>query len=163
MKVVSIALCAMLPVAALAEGPALQTPAPVLYLADNLDEPDALGYCLDTVGRGLSDRAHLHSCKPRGGDVQFMHDDQGQIKSATFDDLCLDVSEGFALTRCAGGAGQVFTWSDTAELRLASAPDLCLARAPESRRAGPFVARDLVLASCETTPINLKTWAYLSE
>ncbi|NQY61848.1 hypothetical protein [Cognatishimia sp.] len=163
MKVVSIALCAMLPVAALAESPALQTPAPVLYLADNLDEPDALGYCLDTVGRGLSDRAHLHSCKPRGGDVQFMHDDQGQIKSATLDDLCLDVSEGSALTRCAGGAGQVFTWSDTAELRLAADPDLCLASAPESRRAGPFVARDLVLASCETIPIDLKTWVHLSE
>ena len=163
MKAVSIALCAMLPVAALAESPALQTPAPVLYLADNLDEPDALGYCLDTVGRGLSDRAHLHSCKPRGGDVQFMYDDQGQIKSATFDDLCLDVSNGFALTRCTGGAGQVFTWSDTAELRLAADPELCLASAPESRRAGPFVARDLVLADCETTPVDLKTWVYLSE
>ena len=49
--------------------PELQTPAPVIYLADNLDEQDKLGWCIDTVGQGLSDRLHAHSCKPHGGDV----------------------------------------------------------------------------------------------
>ena len=45
-----------------AEPPILQTPAPVIFLADNLDEPDHLGFCIDTVGRGKSDRIHVHSC-----------------------------------------------------------------------------------------------------
>ena len=54
--------------------PELQTPAPVIYLADNLDEQDKLGWCIDTVGRGLFDRLHAHSCKPHGGDVQFKFD-----------------------------------------------------------------------------------------
>ncbi|NRB29925.1 MAG: hypothetical protein HRU27_04945, partial [Rhizobiaceae bacterium] len=67
-------------VPALAADPDLKTPSPVIYLADNLDEKDNLGWCIDTVGRGLSDRLHAHSCKPRGGDVQFKFDAQtGQI------------------------------------------------------------------------------------
>ena len=46
--------------------PDLRTPAPVIHLADNLDEADDLGWCIDTIGRGFSDRLHAHSCKPRG-------------------------------------------------------------------------------------------------
>lgn len=46
--------------------PDLKTPAPVIFLADNLDENQNLGFCIDTVGRGLSDRLHAHSCKPQG-------------------------------------------------------------------------------------------------
>ena len=68
MKHLCLLLPFALPTAAYSEAPNIQTPSPVLYLANNLDEPDQLGYCLDTVGRGQSDRAHVHSCKPRGGD-----------------------------------------------------------------------------------------------
>ena len=34
--------------------PELQTPEPVIYLADNIDEKDNLGWCIDTLGRGWS-------------------------------------------------------------------------------------------------------------
>ena len=56
-----------------ADAPSLQTPTPVIYLADNLDENDNLGWCIDTVGRGFADSLHAHSCKPNGGDVQFAY------------------------------------------------------------------------------------------
>ena len=52
---------------AYAAPPDVKTPTPMIYLADNLDEKDGLEWCIDTVGRGLSDRLHAHSCKPRGG------------------------------------------------------------------------------------------------
>ena len=56
----------------LAVSPNLQTPSPVIYLSDNLDEERNLGYCLDPRGRGFSERLHAHSCTPRGGDEQFL-------------------------------------------------------------------------------------------
>ena len=54
--------------------PNIKTPAPVIYLEDNLGEKDQLGYCIDTKGRGFGEKLHAHSCKPRGGDVQFRYD-----------------------------------------------------------------------------------------
>ena len=51
--------------------PNILTPAPVIYLADNLDEQDQLGWCIDTKGRGFSDRLHAHSCKQRGVTYNF--------------------------------------------------------------------------------------------
>ena len=47
-------LCLILPFAVQADPPAIRTPAPVIYLADNLDEQDKLGWCIDTKGRGFS-------------------------------------------------------------------------------------------------------------
>ena len=65
--------------------PILQTPSPVIYLADNLDEKDQLGYCIDTRGRGFNEELHAHSCKPRGGDVQFSYNKETlQICSVEF-------------------------------------------------------------------------------
>ena len=50
---------------------------------------DKLGWCIDTVGRGLSDKLHAHSCKPQGGDVQFSYnEDSLQIDSATYENKC---------------------------------------------------------------------------
>ena len=69
-----------------ASTPNLKTPAPVIYLEDNLDEKDQLGYCIDTKGRGFGEKLHAHSCKPRRGDVQFRYDSEnGRIESETFD------------------------------------------------------------------------------
>ena len=48
--------------AVIAAPPDLRTPAPVIHLADNLDEADDLGWCIDTIGRGLSDRLHAQRC-----------------------------------------------------------------------------------------------------
>jgi len=60
----------------LVNAPIIQTPSPVIYLADNLDEQDQLGYCIDTRGNGFNEELHAHSCKASGGDVQFYYDDQ---------------------------------------------------------------------------------------
>ncbi|WP_159020052.1 hypothetical protein [Algibacter sp. L3A6] len=53
--------------------PIIQTPAPLIHLADNLDEQDELGWCIDTQGNGFAENLHAHSCKPDGGDVQFYY------------------------------------------------------------------------------------------
>lgn len=154
--------------------PKIKTPAPVIYLSNNLDEKDKLGYCIDTVGRGLSDSLHLHSCKPRGGDVQFIYDvGTGQIKSATFDNLCAEISSKDAvaddatmgdlkLVKCQNTIMQKFTYDDnSAQFRTQGIDNFCLASAGESRQAGPFMARDLVIGLCSAIPTHLKSWTIL--
>lgn len=146
--------------------PDLKTPAPVIYLADNLDEKDRLGFCIDTVGRGLSDRLHAHSCKPQGGDVQFRFDTaNGHIRSATFDNKCAALMEApatgvkLALLDCADGDEQRFAFTtNSGEFHPAGRNDLCLSVGPASRTAGPFMARDLMLADCASTDAGLKRW-----
>ena len=150
---------------AFAAEPELKTPAPVIYLADNLDEKDNLGWCIDTVGRGLSDRLHAHSCKPRGGDVQFKFaNPSGQIQSATFEGKCAQLLQPAAdgvklgLLAC-GGDGQSFTYDvDSGELHPAADKGLCLVVAASSRSAGPFMSRDLQLSSCSATEEKYKRW-----
>ena len=76
-----------------AQPPQIKTPAPVIYLADNLDERDYLGWCIDTKGRGFSEVLHAHSCKPFGGDVQFSYNSKMRhIRSVEFSDRCLTIS-----------------------------------------------------------------------
>lgn len=153
-----------------AASPDLMTPAPVIYLADNLDEKDNLGFCLDTVGRGQSDRLHIHSCKPRGGDVQFTWDPEtGHLASAAFDDLCVEVSAAdasatFALTACRETAEQAFDHvAATGELRLRDTPSLCLTAGASSSSAGPFMSRSAMLSPCDATDDTLKTWIVKTE
>ena len=51
-----------------------------------------MGWCIDTIGRGFADRLHAHSCKPHGGDVQFLYREVTlQIISATFNDKCAEI------------------------------------------------------------------------
>ena len=146
--------------------PDLRTPSPVIYLADNLDEEDKLGWCVDTVGRGLSDRLHAHSCKPRGGDVQFKFDAaSGRIRSATFDNLCAEIlgdakaGAKLGLLTCGDKAAQRFVYASTgSEFQVKSDTSLCLAVGSASRRAGPFMSRDLVLAACAGTEARYKAW-----
>lgn len=154
--------------------PAIQTPAPIIYLADNLDEQDRLGWCIDTVGRGFSDRLHAHSCKPatrRHGDVLFRHNAAtGQIMSATYDGKCAELLSPAAagtklgLLDCAENAeNQKFAYdAATGEFRAAAGnagQGLCLAVAPTSRKAGPFMSRGLMLGDCEKTGDKYKRWA----
>ena len=69
--------------------PDLQSPEPIIYLADNLDEQDRLGYCIDTDGKGFSNTLQVHSCKPNGDDVLFYYDaETEQICSATYPGYC---------------------------------------------------------------------------
>lgn len=149
----------------------MQTPAPVIYLKDNLDEKDNLGFCIDTVGRGQSDRAHIHSCKPQGGDVQFIHEvETGHIMSAEYDNLCLEVvptsddNVEFHLSTCDNKPLQNFTFDEeTAELHLTDDYSLCLAAGDASRSAGPFMSRDLQLHTCNDLDDTLKQWVVVAK
>jgi len=70
---------------AITEAPIIQTPAPVIHLADNLDEKDNLGWCIDTVGRGFAETL---------GDVQFLYNKESlNIQSATFENKCVTISD----------------------------------------------------------------------
>ena len=150
-----------------AEPPALRTPAPVIYLADNLDEQDRLGWCIDTVGRGFGERLHAHSCKPRGGDVQFAHDAAARrIASATFAGKCAALTAPAAagvalgLVDCAkAAASQDFDYDrDAMAIRPGGDPTLCLAVGAASRSAGPYMSRDLLLAPCAGTEARFREW-----
>jgi len=160
-------LLLLIPVAAHAAPPDLQTPAPVIYLADNLDEKDKLGWCIDTVGRGFGERLHTHSCKPRGGDVQFLYDKAARrIASATFSGKCATLAAPAAaggslgLVDCAkDSAEQVFDYDAAAmEFRPGGDPTLCLVAGAASRSAGPYMSRGLELAPCGSTDAKLKQW-----
>lgn len=153
--------------AAYAEPPDIRTPAPVIYLADNLDEQDGLGWCIDTVGRGYGERLHAHSCKPRGGDVQFRYDKAARrIASATFSGKCTTLLAPAAagvtlgLVDCADNAtGQVFDYDKAAmEFRPGADATLCLVAGAASRSAGPYMSRELALAPCASTGAKFKQW-----
>ncbi len=154
-------------IGARAEPPALRTPAPVIYLAHNLDEQDRLGYCIDTVGRGFGGRLHAHSCKPRGGDVQFAYDAAARrIRSATFAGKCAELmapaAAGVALglVDCSEvSAGQAFEYDiDAMAMRPGGDRTLCLTAGAASRTAGPFMSRDLELAPCASTDARYREW-----
>ena len=147
--------------------PSLQTPAPVIYLADNLDEQDRLGYCIDTVGRGFGERLHAHSCKPRGGDVQFAYDAASRwIVSATFAGkratLAAPAAAGVSLglMDCSkDSARQSFDYDDKSlAFRPGGDRALCLAVGAASRSAGPYMSRDLGLAPCASTDAKYRQW-----
>jgi len=152
--------------AAHSEPPKVQTPAPVIFLADNLDEQAGLGYCIDTIGRGFSDRLHTHSCKPQGGDVQYAFDPaSGQIASPTYENKCAALMGApapgvkLALLDCADVTEQAFEYDQgNLEFHPAGRADLCLATGPDSFPAGRFMKRDLLLAVCAETPANLRQW-----
>ena len=145
-----------------AQAPDLKTPAPVIYLADNLDEERQLGWCIDTVGRGLSDRLHAHSCKPQGGDVQFKFDAAtGWIASVAYFGKCAqyDGSLPLRLKDCDRSNEQKFSY-DAKALTFHPTADvsLCLAVGAESQSAGPFMSRSLEVAECHDIDDALKSW-----
>lgn len=151
-----------------AEVPILQTASPVIHLADNLDEKDALGWCIDTLGRGFGERLHAHSCKPTGGDVQFQFEtDNGLIRSVAFSEYCMTVSPNdqttFALDTCdATDSTQAFAYdTDTGWIRAVSDNTQCLAVGGESRSAGPFMSRELLFLPCADTPEQFIEWVVL--
>ena len=147
--------------------PEVQTPAPVIYLADNLDEEANLGWCIDTVGRGFGEQIHAHSCKPTGGDVQFDFNTQtGNIESVAFTGKCLtlvdkaDPTVPLGLQDCVADLeSQRFIFNvESKQLHPSQDESLCLAVAPSSRKAGPFMSRDLVIADCNDTDPKYLQW-----
>jgi len=156
-----------LPTTALAQAPDLQTKGPVIYLADNLDENDNLGWCIDTLGRGFSEQLQTHSCKPQGGDVQFGYNPETrQIYSVEFEGKCMDLSAidnaavPFGLLDCdASSQSQQFDYdADAMQFSLAKDQKLCVTAGAESRSAGPFMSRDLRVAACAAVNPLLSKW-----
>ena len=158
-----------------ANPPNLQTSPPIIYLADNLDEQDQLGWCIDTRGRGFGEELHAHSCKPGGqaldSDVQFSYEaNSGQIKSVAYDNKCADLSMPsnesipFGLLDCdANDAAQKFDYNaQTGEIYIRSQADMCLVAGAQSRAAGPFMSRDLSVKPCASVETALKQWVVLA-
>ena len=149
-----------------AQSPKIQTLSPVIYLADNLDENKNLGWCIDTKGRGFSEDLHAHSCKPRGGDVQFKFDvKNGLIRSHQFSDKCLTILDeiynfDFGLFDCKENSElQVFIYDNLlGEFRPKNDNNLCIVVGLESRKAGPFMSRSLELRKCLTIEKKYKKW-----
>ena len=158
------------PVAAVAEPPVLQSGTPVIYLSDNLDERDKLGWCIDTRGRGFAETLQAHSCKPAGHgdmDTQFSYDaESGQIRSVPYAGKCMTLSDPenravpFGLLDCVSGeASQKFVYdSRSMEIRIDSDTSKCVVVAPDSRGAGPFMSRDLILANCGSVEEKFRQW-----
>ena len=147
--------------------PGVKTPAPVIYLQDNLDEETNLGWCIDTVGRGFGEQLHSHSCKPKGGDVQFdFNATSGNIESVEYAGKCLTIVDGadanipFGLLDCiADQDSQQFIYSsDNLQFHPANDDSLCIAVGSSSRKAGPFMSRDLLLAKCADTDSKFLQW-----
>ena len=160
-------LSSLVTLSANAATPELQTPAPVIYLADNLDEKDKLGWCIDTLGRGWSEQLQTHSCKPQGGDVQFSYNKETrQIMSVEFQGKCATLHEtaaagvSFDLLDCsATSAAQLFVYNaESLEFMPEGDRSLCIAAGAGSKSAGPFMSRDLELAPCASTDAKLKQW-----
>ncbi len=166
-SVLATAVLLLAATAAISAPPNLRTPAPVIHLADNLDEADDFGWCIDTIGRGLSDRLHAHSCKPRGGDVQFRFvETTGQIVSVAFKEKCManlhpeDPTEPLGLVDCdVLASAQQFIY-DPASMTFRPSEDetKCLSVGADSRSAGPFMARNLRFSECSAAHMRFQQW-----
>ncbi|MDB4292401.1 RICIN domain-containing protein [Maribacter sp.] len=147
--------------------PVIQTPEPLIYLADNLDEQDKLGWCIDTQGIGFNETLHAHSCKPTGGDVQFYYNEETrQICSAEYADFCIEMTggpvEGMTLSLINSDTDspeQKFNYDiESGEFRPEADDTLCLAVGTTSVVAGSYMSRSLSLESVANTEESLKKW-----
>ncbi|MDO5968197.1 RICIN domain-containing protein [Flavivirga aquimarina] len=147
--------------------PNIQSPEPIIYLADNLDEQDKLGYCIDTDGKGFSDSLQVHSCKPNGDDVLFYYDEKTQqICSATYLGFSAAMIDGpktgmtISLVKSdPESSEQKFIYNkESGEFRPKENTKLCLTAGSESDDAGPYMSRTLSLQPSESTDKSLKTW-----
>lgn len=162
----TLILLLIAPVLVNAAPPNLQTPSPVIYLVENLDEQDNLGWCFDTQGPGFAETLHTHSCKPQGGDVQFAYNAETQwIYSAEFAGKCATLNQSaasgvsFDLLDCGDSQLQKFVYNAEAmEFMPVADQSLCIAAGANSRPAGPYMARTLELADCAATHVSLKQW-----
>lgn len=153
-----------------AQAPVIQSASPVIYLANNLDEKDKLGWCIDTKGRGFSEKLHAHSCKPDKGkalDTQFSFDQQsGQLHSVAYQGKCAalnnpaDKTTPFGLIDCdANSVAQKFSYqAEAMQIQIGSDQAKCMVVGAASRSAGPFMSRDLIVADCNKVDKKYKQW-----
>lgn len=153
-----------------AHPPVIQSATPVIYLADNLNEKDNLGWCIDTKGRGFSEKLHAHSCKPDKGkalDTQFSFDQQtGQLRSVAYQGKCAALNDPehkstpFALLDCdTNSVAQKFSYQpETMQIQIFSDQAKCVVVGAASKSAGPFMSRDLLLKNCNAVDKKYKQW-----
>ncbi len=149
------------------QAPVILSQTPVIHLADNLDEKDRLGWCIDTRGRGFSEQLHAHSCKPVGDDVRFRYNAAtGQIQSAAYSNKCAAIVAAgnaaipFGLVDCdSRSVAQQFDYLQvTKEIRPRNLPEHCITVSDVSRAAGPFSSRDLKLELCSISQPRHRQW-----
>ena len=161
------------------DAPDVPSDTPFIVLADNLDEPNGYGFCLDTAGRGQSDFMQAHSCKPAvkddagnptPNDTQFTYDsDNTRVESVAFPGYCMQVlmstyTTVLALLDCDDHPRQKFAMSsEDNTLRMMEDPTLCVAVTSETIEAGPWSRRDVVLVSCDETEDALKQWVLIAD
>ena len=147
--------------------PNIQSPEPIIYLADNLDEQDKLGYCIDTDGKGFSDSLQVHSCIPNGDDVLFYYDQETQqICSATYPGFVaamvggpkVDMTIHLVKSDPESSEQKFIYYKENGEFRPKENTNLCLAAGGASDAAGPYMSRTLSLQPRESTGKKLKTW-----
>lgn len=170
-----ICVLALSAASALAEAPEVPSNAPFLVLADNLDEPNGYGFCIDTAGRGQTDILQAHTCKParqgRGPhDTQFAYDAVAQrVESVAFPGQCMQVLRSpyttvFGLLTCSDHSRQQFLLSEQdGTLRMAEDPSLCVGVTNQTVAAGPWSRRDLALTVCDDTDAAVKQWTFVAE
>jgi len=175
----SVSACAQSSLAPTTDGPNVPTKPPYIVLSDNHDEPNGYGFCMDTYGRGQTDLMQTHSCKPakegvardyQDNDTRFEFDaGTGQVKSYAFEGYCMQAliasdTAVFALLACSDHPRQKFLYSaEDQSLRLSEDSTLCVAAAPETVPAGPWVKRPLKLETCEETKASLTQWTVVAE
>lgn len=165
---------------AFAAPPDAPTEPPYIVLSDNHDEPNGYGFCIDTMSRGLNDLMQSHTCKPAqdgapknspNHDVRFMYKaDTMQVASWAYEGLCMQalLAAGrdtvFALLECRDAPRQKFVYNeDDQTLRLHEDQTRCVGVVSETAAAGPWVARGMVLESCEELEDSRKQWTVVSE
>ena len=168
--ILSACMVLLIPFSAQAAAPDLKSGTPVIYLADNLDEKDKLGWCIDTLGRGFAEKLQAHSCKPDRGnanDTQFsFNTTTGQIRSVPYKGKCMTLSAPddkavpFHLLDCQESeASQQFAYdAEAKEIKLGTDSSKCVSVGAASRSAGPFMSRQLVFTDCQSTDTALKQW-----
>jgi hypothetical protein len=155
---------------------------PYLTLLDNLGEPTNLGFCIDLKGwPGRMTDAQLHSCKPTGGpagggsDQQFVPNGGAIAGRADAAGHCLQPRRAVAGSRvdvpkCDKSEPlQRLQMKANGQIHLQGQAGLCLVGSARLRQAscggtcGSFVARNLRLQSCASTPVMLKTWRVVTK
>ncbi len=151
--------------------PIIQSPTPLIYLADNLDEQDQLGWCIDTQGNGFNENLHTHSCKPTGGDVQFIYNEETlQICSVEFAGFCIEMLggplEGMSLNLVESNtdsSDQKFIYDENSgEFNPETDTNLCLTAGDTSGVAGIYMFRSLTLELSSETEESLKKWVIVN-
>lgn len=176
-SVFCVLLCAV--TSAMADAPRVPSDAPFIVLADNLDEPNGYGFCIDTAGRGLSDFAQSHSCKPASkddagnptpNDTQFYYDAKNmRVESVAYPGVCMQIlisryTTAFALLECSDHIRQKFVYSpEDKTLAMEEDRAMCVSVVSSTVEAGPWSRRELALTSCDETEDALKQWTYVAE